>query len=115
MLQLWSAHHQRAKLHRLLVYLIQFVAVIMHAQVRRGWALLRAIHQVEVLAQLQPGSRQLATSKGLQYQGQQEASETVKLGQKLAPDNDPAALEFALATSLHHDGITGVHWLVVNC
>lgn len=97
------------------MYLIQFVAVIMHAQVRRGWALLRAIHQVEVLAQLQPGSRQLATSKGLQYQGQQEASETVKLGQKLAPDNDPAALEFALATSLHHDGITGVHWLVVNC
>uniref|UniRef100_A0A383VWB2 Glycoside hydrolase family 38 central domain-containing protein n=1 Tax=Tetradesmus obliquus TaxID=3088 RepID=A0A383VWB2_TETOB len=84
------------------------------AQVRRGWALLRAIHQVEVLAQLQPGSRQLATSKGLQYQGQQEASETVKLGQKLAPDKDPAALEFALATSLHHDGITGTQVLQVT-
>jgi hypothetical protein len=78
------------------------------AQVRRGWALLRAIHQVEVLAQLQPGSRQLATSKGLRYEGPQQASETVQLAYKLAPDNEPAVLEFALATSLHHDGITGM-------
>ncbi|WIA23262.1 hypothetical protein OEZ85_000032 [Tetradesmus obliquus] len=76
-------------------------------QVRRGWALLHAIHQVEVLAQLQPGSRQLATSRGMRYEGPQQASETVQLAYKLAPDNDPAVLEFALATSLHHDGITG--------
>jgi hypothetical protein len=32
----------------------------------------------------------------------------VQLAYKLAPDNDPAVLEFALATSLHHDGITGM-------
>jgi hypothetical protein len=76
--------------------------------VRRGWALLRAIHQLEVLAQLQPGSRQLATIRGLQYTGPQENSETVQLAKELAPDNNPAVLEFSLATSLHHDGITGV-------
>lgn len=84
-------------------------------QVRRGWALLRAIHQVEVLAQLQPGSRQLATSRGMHYEGAQNASETVQLAYKLAPDNDPAVLEFALATSLHHDGITGMYWLRPKC
>ncbi|WIA15623.1 hypothetical protein OEZ85_002250 [Tetradesmus obliquus] len=81
------------------------------AQVRRGWALLRAIHQVEVLAELQPGSRQLATTEGLQYEGHQKTSETVKLAGKLAPNSDPAVLEFALATSLHHDGITGTQVL----
>jgi hypothetical protein len=60
-----------------------------------------------VLAALQPGSRKLATSKGLRYGGPQEASETVQLGYKLAPDHDTAVLEFAPATSLHHDAITG--------
>jgi hypothetical protein len=79
----------------------------MHAKVRRGWSLLRATRQLEVLAQLQPGSRKMATTKGLRYSGPQEASETVQLGYKLAPDHDAAVLEFALATSLHHDAITG--------
>lgn len=60
-----------------------------------------------MLAQLQPGSSRLATSMGLQYNHPADASETARLGSKLAPDHDPAVLEFALATSLHHDGITG--------
>jgi hypothetical protein len=76
-------------------------------QVRRGWALLRATHQLEVLAQLQPSSRQLATSRGLEYHHPHDMSETAHLGIRLAPDHDAAALEFALATSLHHDAITG--------
>ncbi|WIA23312.1 hypothetical protein OEZ85_000079 [Tetradesmus obliquus] len=76
-------------------------------QIRRGWALLRATQQLEVLAQLQPGSSRLATTMGLQYNHPADASETARLGSKLAPDHDPAVLEFALATSLHHDAITG--------
>jgi hypothetical protein len=84
-------------------------ALVDCVQVRRGWSLLRAIHQLEVLAELQPGSRRLATTRGSRYSSTQEASEPVQLAYKLAPDHDPAVLEFALATSLHHDGITGVH------
>lgn len=76
-------------------------------QIRRGWALLRATQQMEVLAHLQPGSSRLATSMGLQYNHPADASETARLGSKLAPDHDPAMLEFPLATSLHHDAITG--------
>jgi hypothetical protein len=77
-------------------------------QVRRGWALLRATHQLSVLAQQQPGSPALATSKGLPRNNKQhQASAIVRLASKLAPDNDSAVLEFALAVSLHHDAITG--------
>lgn len=68
-----------------------------------------------MLAQLQPGSRHLATTRGSRYSSSQEASETVQLGRKLAPDHDPAVLEFALATSLHHDGITGVRPALAFC
>jgi hypothetical protein len=79
-------------------------------QIRRGASLLRATHQLEVLAQLQSGSRRFATTRGSRYSGDQEASATVQLAHALAPDHDAAVLEFALATSLHHDGITGVVW-----
>jgi hypothetical protein len=82
-------------------------------QIRRGYSLLRATHQLELLAQLQPGSRMLATTRGSRYSGHQEASATVQLAHKLAPDHDAAVLEFALATSLHHDGITGAALLLI--
>jgi hypothetical protein len=76
-------------------------------QIRRGASLLRATHQLELLAQLQPGSRVMATTRGSRYSSEQDASATVQLAHTLAPDHDAAVLEFALATSLHHDGITG--------
>jgi hypothetical protein len=77
-------------------------------QIRRGYPLPCAMHQLELLDQLQPGSRMLATTRGSRFNGVKEASATVQLAHKLAPDHDAAVLEFALATSLHHDGITGV-------
>jgi hypothetical protein len=78
-------------------------------QIRRGYpVLLCATHQLELLAQLQPGSRMLATTRSSRYNGVKEASATVQLAYKLAPDHDAAVVEFALARSLHHDGITGV-------
>ncbi|KAF8065729.1 alpha-mannosidase [Scenedesmus sp. PABB004] len=84
------------------------------AQVRRGAALLQATRQVEVLAELQPSSRRLATSRGLAYDGGQARSETARLGAALAPGHDAAALDFALATALHHDGITGTQRAAVT-
>jgi hypothetical protein len=82
-------------------------------QIRRGYSLLRATHQLELLAQLHPGSRTMATTRGSRYSRDQEASATVQLAHRLAPDHDAAVLEFALATSLHHDGITGAVWYAV--
>lgn len=53
------------------------------AQIRRGWSLLQAARQLEVLAELQPSSRLLAASKGLKYTGDEARSATARFGCKV--------------------------------
>jgi hypothetical protein len=91
-------------------------------QVRKASALLQATRQLEVLAELQPSTtRFIATSRGSMAPGAAlhsgaagtPISSVVELNNALSPDADTAVLEYAVAMSLHHDGLTGTSKLPV--